>query len=36
MLVDVWLKNEGSEKIYLFMDKARKFRRMGTQKESKK
>lgn len=29
MMVDVWSKNGGSEKIYLFMDKATKFRRMG-------
>jgi hypothetical protein len=29
MMVDVWSKNGGSEKIYLFMDKSTKFRRMG-------
>jgi hypothetical protein len=29
MMVDVWSKNGGSEKIYLFTDKATKFRRMG-------
>jgi hypothetical protein len=28
-MVDVWSKNGGSEKNYLFMDKAIKFRRMG-------
>ena len=29
MMVDVWSKNGGSEKNYLLMDKATKFRRMG-------
>jgi len=35
-MLDVWAKNAGSEKIYLFMDKATKFRRMGDTARNKK
>lgn len=29
MMVDAWSKIGGSEKVYLFMNKSTKFRRMG-------
>ena len=35
-MVDVWAKNGGSEKMYLLMDKATRFRKMGGTSRNKK